>query len=40
MDENYLISKAKDAADPNTAKAMILTAKTLFPKNFKIQVRC
>lgn len=36
--EKYLISRAKTATDPNVAKAMILTAKTLFPQNFKIQV--
>lgn len=37
-DEQYLISRAKNAPDPNVAKAMILTAKTIFPKSFRIQV--
>lgn len=36
--EKYLISRAKKANDPNVAKAMILTAKTIFPKDFRIQV--
>lgn len=36
-EEKYLIQRAKAATDPNVAKAIILTAKTLYPKNFKIQ---
>lgn len=36
--ENYLITKAKTATDPCTAKAWILTAKKLFPENFGVQV--
>uniref|UniRef100_A0A336LXP2 Integrator complex subunit 10 n=1 Tax=Culicoides sonorensis TaxID=179676 RepID=A0A336LXP2_CULSO len=36
-EEKYLIQRAKAATDPNVAKAIILTAKTLFPQNFKIQ---
>lgn len=35
--EKYLISRAKSATDANVAKAMILTAKTIFPKDFRIQ---
>ncbi|KOB76168.1 Integrator complex subunit 10 [Operophtera brumata] len=38
-DEDYIIAKAKDAHKINihSAKAWMLTAKTLFPTNFKIQ---
>lgn len=38
-DEDYIISRAKDAQKDNihSAKAWMLTAKTLFPTNFKIQ---
>ncbi|XP_075992271.1 integrator complex subunit 10 [Anticarsia gemmatalis] len=38
-DEDYIIEKAKDAQRYNihSAKAWMLTAKTLFPANFKIQ---
>ncbi|CAH0725796.1 unnamed protein product, partial [Brenthis ino] len=38
-DENYIISRAKEAQKQNiySAKAWMLTAKTLFPTNFKIQ---
>ncbi|KAJ8729448.1 hypothetical protein PYW08_001029 [Mythimna loreyi] len=38
-DEDYIIAKAKDAQKYNihSAKAWMLTAKTLFPANFKIQ---
>ncbi|XP_050361651.1 integrator complex subunit 10 [Nymphalis io] len=38
-DENYIISRAKQAQKSNiySAKAWMLTAKTLFPANFKIQ---
>lgn len=38
-DEDYIIAKAKDAQknDIYSAKAWMLTAKTLFPSNFKIQ---
>uniref|UniRef100_A0A2A4K1N1 Integrator complex subunit 10 n=1 Tax=Heliothis virescens TaxID=7102 RepID=A0A2A4K1N1_HELVI len=38
-DEDYIIAKAKDAQKYNihSAKAWMLTAKTLFPSNFKIQ---
>lgn len=40
MEENYLILKAKkaQATDPSAAKAWILTAKTLYPNNFGVQV--
>lgn len=39
-EENYIISAAKKAyeTDPFAAKAWILTAKTLYPNNFKLQV--
>lgn len=39
-EESYIIKKAKVdlAGDPFAAKAWILTAKTLYPKNFAIQV--
>lgn len=38
-DEDYIISRAKEAHKHNiySAKAWMLTAKTLFPSNFKIQ---
>jgi hypothetical protein len=38
--ENYLISKAKEAQekDPFKAKSLILTAKTLYPLDFGVQV--
>ncbi|XP_063358407.1 integrator complex subunit 10 [Cydia amplana] len=38
-DEDYIITKAKEAQKHNihSAKAWMLTAKTLFPTNFKIQ---
>lgn len=38
-DEDYIIEKAKDAQKYNihSAKAWMITAKTLFPANFKIQ---
>lgn len=38
-DEDYIIAKAKDAQKINihSAKAWMLTAKTLFPTNFKVQ---
>lgn len=36
-EEKYLIQRAKAATDPNVAKAIILTAKTLYPQNFPIQ---
>ncbi|CAK1603160.1 unnamed protein product [Parnassius mnemosyne] len=38
-DEDYIISRAKEAQKSNihSAKAWMLTAKTLFPTNFKIQ---
>jgi integrator complex subunit 10 len=40
-DEEYLVLRAKDAlkSDPYTAKAWMITAKTLFPNNFSVQVR-
>lgn len=38
MDEKYLLAKAKEGKDPSEAKAWILTAKLLFPKNFFVQV--
>lgn len=39
-EENYLILKAKMAqsTDPFASKAWILTAKTLYPNNFGVQV--
>lgn len=39
-EENYIIAQAKKAreTDPYTAKAWILTAKTLYPNNFHVQV--
>jgi hypothetical protein len=38
--EKYLISKSKEAQnkDPCSAKAWILTAKTLYPNDFGVQV--
>lgn len=36
-EEKYLIQRAKAATDPNEQKSIILTAKTLYPQNFKIQ---
>jgi hypothetical protein len=38
--ENYLITKAKEAQekDPFKAKSLILTAKTLYPLDFGVQV--
>jgi integrator complex subunit 10 len=40
-DEEYLVLRAKDAlkSDPFAAKAWMITAKTLFPNNFAVQVR-
>lgn len=40
MEESYFILKAKaaQATDPYAAKAWILTAKTLYPNNFGVQV--
>jgi integrator complex subunit 10 len=40
-DEEYLVLRAKDAlkSDPYAAKAWMITAKTLFPNNFAVQVR-
>jgi integrator complex subunit 10 len=40
-DEEYLVLRAKDAlkTDAFAAKAWMLTAKTLFPNNFAVQVR-
>ena len=39
-EENYIIAQAKQAVrtDPFAAKAWIITAKTLFPNNFGVQV--
>jgi integrator complex subunit 10 len=39
--EKYLISKSKEAQnkDPCSAKAWILTAKTLYPNDFGVQVK-
>ena len=39
-DEDYLVLRAKDALkiDPFAAKAWMITAKTLFPNNFAVQV--
>lgn len=39
-DEDYLVMRAKMAQknDDAEAKAWLITARTLFPKNFKIQV--
>jgi integrator complex subunit 10 len=40
-DEEYLVLRAKDAfkSDASAAKAWMITAKTLFPNNFAVQVR-
>lgn len=40
-DEDYVIQRAKQAleTDPLQAKAWMLTAKTLYPNNFGVQVR-
>lgn len=40
-EEEYVIKKAKltHTSDPFAAKAWILTAKTLYPNNFDVQVR-
>lgn len=39
-EENYIITQAQKvrATDPCAAKAWIITAKTLFPNNFNVQV--
>lgn len=39
-DEEYVIQRAKSAllTDPLSAKAWMLTAKTLYPNNFGVQV--
>lgn len=39
-DEEYVIQKAKSAltSDPLSAKAWMITAKTLYPNNFGVQV--
>ena len=39
-DQEYLIYRAKETlnTDPNEAKAWMITAKTLFPNDFGIQV--
>lgn len=39
-DEEYVIHKAKSAfkSDPLSAKAWMITAKTLYPDNFGVQV--
>lgn len=39
-DEDYVIQRAKDAlkTDPLAAKAWMITAKTLYPNNFGVQV--
>jgi integrator complex subunit 10 len=40
-DEDYLVLRAKNClkSDPFAAKAWMITAKTLFPDNFAVQVR-
>ena len=40
IDEEYLVLKAKNALkyDPYEAKSWLLTAQTLFPHNFGVQV--
>lgn len=38
MDEKYLLAKAKEGKDPSEAKAWIITAKLLYPRNFYVQV--
>lgn len=39
-DEDYLVVRAKQAfsTDPFSAKAWMITAKTLYPNNFAVQV--
>jgi integrator complex subunit 10 len=39
-DEEYVIQRAKSAlkTDPLSAKAWMITAKTLYPNNFGVQV--
>lgn len=39
-DQDYLVLRAKNAlkTDPVTAKAWMITAKTLYPTNFGVQV--
>lgn len=39
-DEMYIIEKSKKlrSTDPCSAKSWIITAKTLFPNNFNVQV--
>jgi integrator complex subunit 10 len=39
-DEDYLVNRAKDELkrDPSAARAWMLTAKSLFPNNFSVQV--
>ena len=39
-DEKWLVSKAREClkSDPHAAKAWLMTAKSLFPRNFDIQV--
>ena len=39
-DEGYFISRAKEleTSSPDEARAWLLTAKTLFPRSFSIQV--
>lgn len=39
-DEDYVIHRAKSSQlqDDSTAKAWMVTAKTLFPQNFQVQV--
>lgn len=40
IDQDYLVLRAKNAlkTDPVTAKAWMITAKTLYPTNFGVQV--
>ena len=40
-DEEYVIYRAKISQknDPSSSKAWAITAKTLFPRNFSVQVR-
>lgn len=40
-DEEYVIQRAKNAlqTDPISAKAWMITAKTLYPNNFGVQVQ-
>lgn len=39
-DEDYVIKRAKNSlkGDPLSAKAWMITAKTLYPNNFGVQV--